>query len=217
MRIYKKTLFWLFGITCILILLIVLLSIYHKMINNSDFIINICIGIFASSFLVLLTAIIGYNVEKKKEMTKYSNMINCFMLKIIPLFKFFNSESNINIETEIELVRSLYNYLLSHYHMNNCEIDLIFSKNRSSKLIDEIDDMLYEIYTRIIVLNNMYWELKLEIIGEDDFHDKFSELATFYRHYQAEDILFSNILGEKHKKLTKLCKIKYKKQASYDA
>lgn len=115
------------------------------MFENPDFVVNCLIGIFSGSILALIVAIINYSVIKRQELTEFANFINCLNIEIVPVYYLFTGGER-NIEHEIKLILSIYRCLVEKFHMKPCKLSFLFPKTKIEKKVDEIMEIVGELY-----------------------------------------------------------------------
>jgi len=176
---------------------------------------NILIGIFSSNILILISSVIGYNIEKGHEVVKYASLINCINLKLIPLYNLLRADSikDKTLETTKMILRSNCDFLLQHIHLNTNKMSFIIPNSKIKKIKNDMDMMIYDLYVKLDLLNRSMWEVEFGIKSNEDWNVELLDFYKYIGNYQELDI-FTNVLDKKHNEFIEVCKIKYKKDTT---
>ena len=127
-------------------------------ITDFEYIANIFAGIFASTLLTLLIAIINYNVERTKVLEKFYT----YALKAVNNFNCFENEGD--IEATIDIVIEMNKFDYTEFDISFGEICFLFNNKRNRQYIYK------NIYFPIVELR--------KLIIEKTFHFKEYRKAT---------------------------------------
>ena len=127
-------------------------------ITDFEYIANIFAGIFASTLLTLLIAIINYNVERTKVLEKFYT----YALKAVNNFNSFENEGD--IEATIDIVIEMNKFDYTEFDISFGEICFLFNNKRNRQYIYK------NIYFHIVELR--------KLIIEKTFHFKEYRKAT---------------------------------------
>lgn len=127
-------------------------------ITDFEYIANIFAGIFASTLLTLLLAIINYNVERTKVLEKFYT----YALKAVNNFNSFENEGD--IEATIDIVIEMNKFDYTEFDISFGEICFLFNNKRNRQYIYK------NIYFPIVELR--------KLIIEKTFHFKEYRKAT---------------------------------------
>lgn len=127
-------------------------------ITDFEYIANIFAGIFASTLLTLLIAIINYNVERTKVLEKFYT----YALKAVNNFNSFENEGD--IEATIDIVIEMNKFDYTEFDISFGEICFLFNNKRNRQYIYK------NIYFPIVELR--------KLIIEKTFHFKEYRKAT---------------------------------------
>lgn len=177
---------------------------------NQDFIVDCLLGVFTGAILSLIIAIINYNVLKRQAIAEFVSFINAFNVSIVPMFYLFKDAER-NVEIEIEMINKWNDFLLQNYHMQINKIHLFNEKSKLAKKIDEISDMITELYILICETNNYIKQYEFRIISLDELDKQLIKLFMYMRNYKDTNDFFTNILSIKQDELQKLADLEYNK------
>lgn len=119
MRIYKRSVI----ITGIISIVSLAFAIILNYVVNEEFWCNVCLGLFGSSFLTLITSIIGYFVEKR-------NCMDSFYIETKKFLNKFNRyQIDLKLEDKIAFFLEMADYDKTNWDMDFGKMDfLIISK-----------------------------------------------------------------------------------------
>ena len=132
MRIYKRSVI----ITGIISIVSLAFAIILNYVVNEEFWCNVCLGLFGSSLLTLITSIIGYFVEKR-------DCMDGFYIETIKLLNKFNRyQSDLKLEDKIAFFLEMADYDKTDWDMYFGKMDFFNNKQR--------EYIYYNIYTPLI-------------------------------------------------------------------
>lgn len=163
MRMYKKHIYIIAPISVVTFALAVLLH-YLKPCSESDFWINVCLGIFSGAILTLITSIISYNHEKRRT-------LESFIYHTRYILSYLNKyQQSMSIEQKINFYLNYIELDKSGWDMEFGNMDFFFERLTESR------KYIYEkIYKPIIDFNNAVsnheWHFRwyLDGSGKNDF------------------------------------------------
>lgn len=209
-------------VTTILMTISLLLSgiiTYNTKIRNffmqPDFIVNCLLGIFASSMLALIIASINYSVMKSYELTEYANFINCLNISIIPIYNIFKEEGERNIDHEIEIILSIYEILKENLHMKPSRFYFLLPGKKLENKIDEIVGITCELYKKVLDVKLLIDKYKFKCISLETLDFEVRKLFLYLRDY-GDDLLFTNMLTQKHEEYIELAHLQYSHKEKAD-
>lgn len=132
MRIYKRSVI----ITEIISIVSLAFAIILHYVVNEEFWCNVCLGLFGSSFLTVITSIIGYFAEK-------SNCMNGFYIETIKFLNKFNRyQIDLKLEDKIAFFLEMADYDKTNWDMYFGKMDFFNNKQR--------EYIYYNIYNPLI-------------------------------------------------------------------
>ncbi len=132
MRIYKRSVI----ITGIISIVSLAFAIILNYVVNEEFWCNVCLGLFGSSFLTLITSIIGYFVEKR-------NCMDSFYIETKKFLNKFNRyQIDLKLEDKIAFFLEMADYDKTNWDMDFGKMDFFNNKQR--------EYIYYNIYTPLI-------------------------------------------------------------------
>lgn len=120
MRIYKRSVI----ITGIISIVALAFAIILNYVVNEEFWCNVCLGLFGSSILTLITSIIDYFAEKR-------NCMDGFYIETIKLLNKFNRyQSDLKLEDKIAFFLEMADYDKTDWDMYFGKMDFFNNKQR---------------------------------------------------------------------------------------
>ena len=134
-------------------------------------------------------------------------MINCLNITIIPIYNLYKKGKR-NLEFEITIVMTIYNFLFENLHMKPCIVCFVLPHTKIEKKIDEMVSMTVELYKKLVKVKMEIDGYKFSMVSQDDLEIVLGEFFDYLRNYKDDD-LFTNVLTDKHTELLKLAKLQY--------
>lgn len=132
MRIYKRSVI----ITGIISIVALAFAIILNYVVNEEFWCNVCLGLFGSSILTLITSIIGYFAEKR-------NCMDSFYIETIKFLNKFNRyQIDLKLDDKIAFFLEMADYDKTNWDMDFGKMDFFNNKQR--------EYIYYNIYTPLI-------------------------------------------------------------------
>ena len=216
MRENKNAIYITLGII-ITSLAVAILITYCECVNkkflNPDFVVNCLIGIFTGSFLSCIIAIVNYCVERKRLLVKEVVFLDELILQIVPIYYLFKNGQR-NLEHEMQILSGIHVRLRDQIHLQPNEFQFFLPKTKIEKKLNEIDEILIELYSKVDNIKRLIDQYEFELIDDEVLDEKISEVYMYLRNYKGD--LFTNVLGEKQKELSILAKLKFDYELKMD-
>lgn len=169
MKMYKYTI--IIGAALTIVAFVISITLNYCFIEVGYWI-NICLGIFGSGLLTLISSIVGYKVERRRAMERFWQNVHSF-LKVIARYK------RIQIfERKIQFILDIFEHdNINYIELGNnfAEISFIFTHKKNSRMIGE------KIYKPI-------HDLHLKIGEYANLLSDYNETPRFYKDINEIDI-----------------------------
>lgn len=171
MNVYKKSIYIMAGLSVISFLSAVFLNLFYNTQKENDFWINILIGIFASSLLVLISSIISYFNEKNKTKAKINYDIKQLYHQLTLLDLYLSMCGNKLVS---EIIQQVYQ---TDYIINGIFIDL--------SLCETSDICGNEIFHIITLIKNNIENLAINLYNNRINNEDANQINQFINKFRA--------------------------------
>lgn len=184
MKTYKNTFWWMLGICIVSLILAIgleyewdkeLLDLFTSLFTgHRNFIINVFIGVFASALLILISSLVAYFCERKKNIFLYYCAVENLIARMGDFFTDYSEITpagrRIKYSTEAaERIRGVRQQYTVNIIVLKSSFSFFFSKVFDAKKINRIHDHVYRLNDKFWQLFLPYLQYKGHVIPENSF------------------------------------------------
>lgn len=201
MRIHKITICIIMPICILCLCLSALFEFLLPNIQHSSFYVNLSLGIFASSLLVVITALASYFVEKKRYYkTVFRDLSDAIILEIFLIEETHKKSTRFHSS---EVMREIQSTMVN-VRANIMDFSYLYKRNHKDEVIDKSIDCTMRISKMSDFLLEQSNQLESEKITMEDYTYAYNEISSEFVHtYLPKLKELQDMIGNEMQKLVK--------------
>ena len=200
-HIHKITFYIITPICIFFLCLSALFEFLLPNIQHSSFYVNLSLGIFASSLLVVITALASYFVEKKRYYkTIFHDLSDAIILEIFLIEETHKKNKELHSSKVIQEIQST----MINVRANIMDFSFLCKRNHKDEVIDKSIDCTMRISMMFNFLLEQSNKLESEEITMEDYTYAYNEISSEFVHVYLPKLReLQDMIGHEMKKLVK--------------